>query len=254
MDGKKTKRSYSKKKPVSKAIKAYVDKKVKSDGELYMGLPSTYASQLMTFNPTGSVAPTVLNLTSALASISQGVGQGNRRGNSISLKKLMFRGLLNNDQGTAATGVISVYRVIIAKIRSQLTAPVAADFGSLLQFGNTTTPLSNQMIQIYNPLNRDYWDIKKTFITKLNGIPVGATNPGDYNSMDPSNGGGLYKQFSIDLAKYLPKDILYSEASATPTNAALYMFIMAGNAVNPGASAVLSAQISATVTPYYHDK
>lgn len=255
MNGKKktTKAKSRKSSTVSKAVKSYVDKKLSNDGELYIGNPQSLAQDLSTYDPNLFTLPTFIDVTASLDSITQGTGQGNRAGNRITLKHLMFRGIFRNPGPVGAAGQPNgVFKLLFAKLKDGLAPPVLADIQQLVQNGNTAVPPSNELTQIFSPLNRDLFDIKKTKVIKLNAwteVPPAS----DTSSNIPANGAGMYYQFSYDLVKHVPKTVIYNDTATQPTNQGLYLFIMGARGLF-STTTPLAIRLDGSITPYYYDK
>lgn len=207
---------------VSDKVKKYVKSELSRRVENKISEPDNSPDWVWTTYNTGSnTQPSMLYLHQALSNIAQGTGQGDRIGNRIRLKSFPIRMLLstplNNGQPCAM-----VCRLIIAKMRKDIDPPTAAYFNKLLQDGNTSIPPANDLASVYAPVNTELWTIKKDkrFILQ--------SPPSVYPSDLPVSK-NVYKQITIDIAKYLPKYITYNDNALAPSNCSLFAFLIASN-------------------------
>lgn len=203
------------------SIKKAVKTVIKSMAEKQISPSYTWDDNPLTsFNTSTSAPPFVIPLLSPLNAIVQGSGQGNRQGNRIRLSKMPLRVMMDQPAGNVTPSVNLVGKFIIAKMKSSIDTPIITDFNRLFQDGNTSNSITNSVFQNFLPFNKDVWDIKKVIPFKLNS---------DAEVYQPANGLGQYKQFSVDIARYLPKTIIYSDTDTNPTNCGLYGFIIVGS-------------------------
>lgn len=200
-------------------------------------------SNIISYNTAVPSPPAILNLLNPLALITQGDGQGSRSGNQITLSKMMFRALVSDPRNSSLLTNSLVCKFVIARLRSSVNTPVLSDFQSMFQDGNSTDAINNSLLQQFTPFNKDLWDIKKTIPFKLN-------NDGQ-QSWTPLNGFGQYFQFSVDVAKYLPKKILYNDTTVDPTNCGLYGFFLMADP--SGTDTFYYVTLSSTSWAEYYD-
>lgn len=174
------------------------------------------ALKLSTFDYIAPISPTMVDLTQPLDGIPKGSDQGERQGNSIRLAKLHFSGIISQPQLTDGTSIDIVGKFVIAKLKASVELPSTADFDKLIQNGNASERPDGRLAQQFAPFNRDVWDIKKTIPFKLNS---------DSEVMLPKPGYGQYRQFKIDLSKYLPNKVVYGDVGGT-TNCKLVGFVL----------------------------
>lgn len=222
-----TRAPYRRRSTVTANVKKYVKSSISRSVENKISNPFVFPAWSFTSPNTGTTPltlPSMLDVTQALQSIPQGVGQGNRVGNRIHLKRLPFKFFLSTPLRNGAK-TTAVCRLIIAKQKNDLDAPALPYFSSLMQTGSTTEPPDNTMQSVYGPLNKDLWTIKydKRFILR---------SPPDTYPSDAAVTPNIYKIITVDIAKFLPKHILYNDTAASPSNTGLYAFMLMCDATN----------------------
>lgn len=160
--------------------------------------------------------------------LAQGVGQGDRVGNTIKLKRWVIKGLINPSLGRppvdpAAANVFHPYSyqgtatVMLIKLRNGLPIPVGVP--KLWQDGNIALdPLGTQYDKL-QPVNKDlykvYW--RKSF--KL-GCSNTATNSQATATNWPLFANNDYKvsaTFGLDVCKYIGRNAKITYEDAQPT-------------------------------------
>jgi len=160
---------------------------------------------------TTSLTDDILTNT-VLGSISQGPSDGERIGNKISIRSWVIKGSVVS---TSASQRPFYLKVIIAKQKQQATGnPI---FQNLYEGGSAgPTQPTNQLRDIFSPLNKDAYTIYAARVFKL-----GPSTPESY----PNNDFSVSKMFSIDLSKHIKSaqyDATSSTAPAVPNN--IHMF------------------------------
>jgi len=193
----------------------------------------------------------------ALLPISQGVGQGNRVGNVINLKKLRIKGTIVPQAYSA--GVLPVptpSQIAIYVFADKLSEPNAilstpTDF---FQAGNSTRGFANDLVDQWSQVNTDRYQVfyKKSFkvgFANYNG--TGAFPDAQFYS---NNDFKLNQNFSIDLMPGAIKRVKYNDASTDPICRSLYLMFVPSRA-DGGAysSSETAAGVQWTLDMVYED-
>nr|QGF19382.1 hypothetical protein [Antarctic circular DNA molecule] len=172
--------------------------------------------------------------------ISQGVGQGQRIGNKIKTKKLIFKGTVvpfGYDANFNPTPFPVQGKIIIFYDKQDPTAiPSVQANGNFFQDGSTSKGLSGDLVDMWSPYNTDRYRVVASKTYKLGY----ATNEGTGAQPGFQNGANndfkLNYNFSFNLTKHYPQGVLYNDTSAAPTSRGLFaMFLFApasGNIAN----------------------
>jgi len=182
-------------------------------------------------NMFGATFGTVISL-SDLWNISQGTGQGDRIGNSITPKSWRFKGFFSLDLTSPLT-LPCIVKMYILKYKNNFNAPTGSS-ATFYENGNTTIAPAGTFMDILRTPNRDLWTVYTTRSFKIGPSTVSYGTPGtvgnnDFKSICP---------FNIDVLKYQKHAIKYQDASTSPTNSGLHVvFAIApsdGSASNGG--------------------
>lgn len=216
---------------VSTAVKKYVKSTIsrKSENKISESESSpdwVFSTQVTT---PSFIEPSVYDFRSVFYSITQGVGQGQRVGNKISLKRMPYTFFLRNPKRDGTQAAFTVCRLIIGKMKGELDDPTPGYWDTLIQDGNSSIPANNDMKSVYGKINKDLWDIKydRRFMLR----PPPTTFPTD--TMPTSQ---IFKVVTLDIAKYLPKTISYNDAAQAPSNVGLYAFMICADATGATAT------------------
>lgn len=195
------------KKKVAPEVKEYVKKTISRNIENLHAAPiGSDAVDVHHYSSTatGSVS-TIIDLLQ-VCQLSQGDGQGDRHGNEVKSKKLLFKGYLTN-----FVAVPVMVRMIIFRRKDQITIPTS--FTDLLQNGNTTQAPTNLPRDMFLNLNKDDYTIYKQRMFKLGSL-------GSPGSVD-ANGLWYTQIFKYDLAKFV-KRIQFNDSAVNVTNHGMY--------------------------------
>jgi len=225
---KKKKYTPKKKTQVPVSIKRYVKRAVNRTEEVktvvttLSDLQSGIAAQIRPYVQDPGCG--LISLTEAMDTIQQGVGQGDRIGNKIRLKRNMLKGYLYAINGGLTGGNPTNVTMYIGRLKSTLLTPITATLAQLFQAGDTVfAPTDNNLSSLYQ-INRNSWNVyyRRTF--KIGGATSSSTN-----AIPANNDYKALVKFSINLSKWLPKTINYNDASSISTNAGLYMWFTISN-------------------------
>lgn len=207
------------------AVKRYVDRAISRRVETKVSSPDNAHDWYFTsYNEDTNVSPSVLYLHQALSNITQGVGQGDRIGNRIRLKKFPCLFQFSTPQASG-NDVAMNCRLIIGQMKKDIDPPTDAYFQNLIQKGSSSSPPTNRLESIHLPINKDLWTVKaeKRFMLQ----PPSATYP---TTLPLSK--NIYHVMRLDIAKYLPKYIEYNDTATAPGNCSLFAFMICSNAID----------------------
>jgi len=223
-------KSYARKKaaPLRKMIKKEIARNIedKTQSVLNLGLTLTSVNNL-SFNTRNVVD---VGVSAAAVSITQGTGQGNRVGNRIKIKKHVFKGTLVPLGYTANNTVPRPMQVkmwiFYDKENPSGTPNPYADF---FQNGNSINPFQNDLTDQWLPVNQDKYRVLTTRTFKLGHASYGQSNNLVYPTMAVSPYGGYNNNdfkynanFSIDLTKYMVKNVAFRDGNVDPTTRGLF--------------------------------
>lgn len=194
---------------------------------------------------------------SALLPVSQGVGQGNRIGNTINLKKLWIKGTMV-PQGYSASVATVPYpaQITIYVFSDKLSEPNAilptpTDF---FQAGNGTRGFANDLVDCWADVNHDRYQVfyKKTF--KLGFANYNGTAALPDPQFFSNNDFKLNQNFSINLLPGAIKKVKYNDASTDPNCRSLYLMWVPSRADGGGySSSETAAGVQWTLDMVYED-
>jgi len=193
--------------------------------------------------------------------ITQGVGQGQRVGNRLRIKKMTMKGVLvpmPYDIGTNPTPRPQQIRMVFFYNKATPTSkPIPK--ANFLQLGNTQNSLQNDLMDMVAPFNTDNYAILGTRSFKL-GLSQfwgdgGSTAPGDAVAGYYSNNDFKYNiNFSVDLAKMLPTTCVYNDTNAAPNTRSIFVaWILCRADGSANLSAVQPVSVQYVIDLQYED-
>lgn len=165
--------------------------------------------------------------------INQGVGQGERIGNTIKTRKLLLKYVIfpNAYQATINDQPLPQEVIIwIGYLRNnRMKVPDATDFANFFQNGSGTSPPYSNLWDVTLPVNMDLFHVCKTIRHK-----IGHSVYSDYNGIKPSsyfsnNDFKLNASRTVDCTSYINKTLKFNDSS-TVADTGLYMWMTAVNA------------------------
>lgn len=218
-------KSYAKKvsKPIKTAIRREIARNTENKKSQYYSNQRTLVTPIDSalFN-TSNIIP--LGPDPASVVISQGTGQGQRVGNEIKTKKLVFRGTLFPMPQDANFNSIPRPMMVKMWIFYDKTDPTAvpSPVNNFFQNGNTQRSLQSNLTDMWAPVNTDRYRVLTTKMFKL------GTASYDGSSLQPgqqfyANNDFKYNcTFSMDLTKHYIQRVKFNDASTVPTTRGLY--------------------------------
>jgi len=231
---KSTKKTYTRRKPSTTAVKRIVKNAIartienKTTQAYNLGqsirsvIHGSFPSQILQVSPGVALLP-----------ITQGVGQGQRIGNVINLKKLTLRGtIVPQSYSLTVLPVPTPCQVTMYVFADKLVAPNAilstpTDF---YQDGNTTRGFSNDLVDAWAQVNTDRYRVfyKRTFKVGFSSYDgTGSVPAAMYYA---NNDFKLNVNFSVNLLPYAIKRVKYPDNSGDPNVRSLYVMFVPSRA------------------------
>jgi len=183
--------------------------------------------------------------------IEQGVGQGQRIGNRIKTKKLVWKGTMVPTPYNATTNGIPVPQQVKIWIFYDRTDPNAEPqpATNFFQDGNSSRGFLNDLADLWAPINTDRYRIlaSKTFKIGYADYSGQTTNAAatSGNQYFANNDFKLNANFSFNLTKHYPKNVRFDDNNGVPTTRGLFaMFhtVTADGTAFPSGSIPLGVQ------------
>lgn len=249
------KRTYKKAMPIKRMIKREIARNIENKTQQAYNLQQDiYPSNSTQFDSV--ITPCHPDAVGLI--ISQGTGQGQRIGNKIKIKKLTFKGVMHPTQYNATTNSTPApcmvkFWFFYDKDAPTLTPTVKTD-GDFFQFGNTTSGMQNDLMDMFAPVNTDRYRVLHTKIFKLGYASYTGTGALPQQGNLANNDFKLNCPFSFDLTKYVPKFYDFRDTATNPTTRGLYFMAQAVYANGAQmSSATVPAQMSYVQSVEYED-
>lgn len=234
-------------KPVKRTIQRMISRNVENKtAQVYNYERELWPVTSVNF-PTQNIFPLGPDPTSIV--IVQGVGQGQRIGNTIKTKKLVIRGTVVPYPYDAvfnpAPGPIQVKMWVFYDKRTPVDVPNPVAGSNFFQSGNTSKGFQNDLADLWSPVNSDIYRILATRTFKLGNAEYAGTSPpvSTASAQYYTNNDFKYNaNFSINLTKHYPKTVKFNDNTSTPSSRGLFMMVAFFNAngtqINSGYRAV----------------
>lgn len=215
---------------VTKAVKAYVKRAIKTTSELKHAVPYVVNNaniQAFGISPNGPNQCSTFDLTQVLA-IPQGTDDGQRVGDKIRVKSMRLQGYINLDSSLANDGTylknpmyIKMYvgrRVDTINDPNTYSYAGGTGFNNLFANGPTAAAPQNLPSDMYRFINKDVYRIYATRMFKI-GMSAPSNDPSGSNQWN--NDFKLSKHFSVSLNKHIDT-VKYFDGSTIPSNVGMY--------------------------------
>jgi len=238
------KRAYKRKSYAPKRKMSYVKKVVRREiarnvedknSQLFVTTNRLYVPGNASF-PTNNIFPVCIEPTAIV--IPQGTGQGNRIGNRIKIKKFQFKGTLVPQPYDATFNPqplpVQVKMWIFYDKKFPTDVPNPTVSNDFFQNGSSATGFSNDLIDMWRPVNTDRYRILATKTFKLG--PASNTGSGAVPTLQNlANNDFKYNvNFSFELAKHMPKVTIFEDGGIEPTTRGTYCMIQYVSATGSG--------------------
>lgn len=101
---------------------------------------------------------------------------------------------------------------------TQVPNPVS----DLFQFGGAASPMQNDLVDLWAPINTDKYRVLKSRIFKLGNAEFATTGSAPTFGNFTNNDFKFNHSFSFDLTKYVPKVQVFRDNNSAPTSRGLY--------------------------------
>jgi len=161
--------------------------------------------------------------------ISQGTGQGQRIGNEIKTKRLMFKGTISPlpHNSTFNTNPqpcqLKMYIFYQKDIPTAVPNPIAGP--GFFQNGSVAKGFQNDLVDMWSPVNTDVYRVLATKTFKIgfaNNAGTGASQPFQEFA---NNDFKLNANFSFDLTKHYPQRVKFNDNTTVPTTRGLFCMV-----------------------------
>lgn len=210
------------KKYVKRQIHANIEnKKAISEGSFSVG--SIASTTTMNARP--------LTPAAGYLSIVQGLGQGDRIANRCRTMKVMFRYTLSAlpyDLTNNPLPVPCEVQILFGYVKQSPTSiPTATNVNNLFQAGNTSSAPQGDLGDLIQPINTDYWAIKKKITHKIGNSIVDGTGAQVNKQYFANNDYKFNVVRSLDITYMYPKLLIWNDVGTFIQNAGLYVMIQA---------------------------
>jgi len=190
--------------------------------------------------------------------INQGVGQGNRIGNIIKVRKTYLNYVLYAQPYNAGTNAVpqpSEVRLMLGYVKSTPTfSPIAGDIAQLFQAGSSSAAPVGNLKDLVSVYNVDYWSIKKSWTHKIGyASSTGTGGPADQQYL-ANNDFKLNVMKRIDITQHMPKTCVFNDTSATTnTKNLFFMYYAVGANGGTYTNITLPVRIEYWIDFHYED-
>jgi len=220
----------NKKKPIATNIKNYIQKviSVKAENKITSFSASINFSGIAQSNSLNALplTPYVGYLT-----LGQGVGQGQRIGNEVKVKKLHFNYSIVALPYNAVSNISPqpfIVKMTIGNVKQyQGVTPDAGDVYILYQLGSTTLPPTSTISDLLLDYNKDDWNIKKSWTHKIGYSSVSGTGSNAVNQYFANNDFNFNAIRKLDLTSMCNKTLKFNDALNTTSGAGLFVMMEA---------------------------
>lgn len=154
-------------------------------------------------------------------SILQGVGQGDRVGNRITIKSIAFRGNVVPAPYNAVTNPApkpTLVRMLLLTDRDNPTI-VASPSTDFFQSGSTSAAPSGNIVDIYRPVNLDRYTVYHDQEFRMGYSNNGGTGVSVASQSYSNNDFNFCSEWNIDVAKFLRKKVYdFDDNTANSSN------------------------------------
>ena len=217
---------------VSSAVKTYVNRTIHRNIEN----KQVQAQIGLTFgNIANSATLSVYPLTPfpSILEISQGVGQAQRTGNEVRVRKATLKYVIYPTKYNAESnnGLIPLeIQLFLGYVKnSSGLVPNSSDFDQLYQYNNTVNPILGNLFDLNQKINDDYWTVKKYWRHKLGYSTIidSDANPATAYANYANNDFKLNIVKTMDITKHYPKVLKFNDVSNTLQGPGLFFFFQA---------------------------
>lgn len=219
-----------KKRKVPKAFKAVVENALARNEEKKETNLYSLNHPIVPINAAGWTASSIcLSPSIAGYNIAQGTGQGQRVGNRIRVKKSWVKGIIHPSAYNASTNPNPApyqIRMLIFKDKFAPTSQPAAVALDLFQSGSTSIPPQNDLADCILDINRDRYQVYHDEILKMGPAANQGSGTDVAFAQYMNNDFSFNCKFEVDVTKFLPKTIVFNDASLSAMTDSLWMIFL----------------------------
>lgn len=191
-------------------------------------------------------------------SITQGVGQSERCGNEIKIRKVMLNYVLTpNGYNVDSNAFPAPVHVDMFLGRTKLCPgdqPIAGDMAQLFQNNNASSAPAGTLQDLIGNVNTDYWLIKKRWQHKIGFAAAEGAGAISNLQFYQNNDYRMNVLRKLDITKHYPKTIKFNDNNTTQQGPGLFLFYQCVNALGGTQSAsTLPCAIKFWVEIQYED-
>jgi len=219
-------KSYASKKrsPLKKMIRREIARNVENKtSQYYQYDVRLYPAGNVSF-PTDNIFPVGVDPTSLV--IPPGTAQGNRIGNTIKTKKLVFRGTIvpraYDSTFNPAPQPVQLKMYIFYDKTTPTAVPNPQAANDFFQNGNSSKGFQNDLVDMWSPVNTDRYRILATKTFKIGFAANDGSGSSVINGFFANNDFKYNANFSFDLTKHYPQMVKFNDGSTVPTTRGLF--------------------------------
>lgn len=207
------------KRMVKKLIAANVENKTdqffSQNSNIYVATSGSFVSSIIPVSP-----------YTGFLELVQGVGQGDRIGNSIKIKNLTMKGTISPTEYNATTNIIPqpIQVILWFFYKREQPTVVPTNMAAFFQDGNAARNFNNDLTDVWSTVNNDLYRLLTKRVFKIGYQDYQTSTAGiQANSMSFANNDfKLNKNFKINLTKYAIKHVRYSDTNGFPRSRGLF--------------------------------
>jgi hypothetical protein len=230
----KDKKSYKKKpkmtvQDVEKIVKTQISRNIENKTIQWYGTKNIYPSISPGWD-TSNIFP--LTPYSGVLQIAQGASQGQRIGNAIKIKKLIFSGIFTPLAQQAVNNPTPKPQYVILWLVHDRLNPVTnpqVTSNSFIQNGGSSSNLTNTLQDVYAPINNDRWKLYKKKVYKLGFENQGGSSAP--TTLFANNDFKLSQRMNIDITDYIVQNVKFNDNNTDPITRGLYCVVTTVSAV-----------------------
>lgn len=223
MPPKRAKRPYKKRprraKKVSKSVKTYVKRVIHQNVENKRA--STGGNNIITaYNVSSNILAIPLSPISTYLTIAQGVGQGDRTGNSIVLRKVVFRYVLTPSVYNASLNPTPTPQMVKFWFGYTRAAPLTQSTSAVgfFQSGDTSITPGGYLSDMLRSINGDLFKMFTSRTFKLGNADYSGLGSQANQQYNTNNDYKLNHIGSIDVTKYMIKKVKFNDTTNNQSN------------------------------------
>jgi len=248
------KRNYKKRGGVSLATKRYVKRTIHAQIEDKFNYVANSGERLAT----PAVNPGLLTVSMIpYTQITQGVGQGQRIGNTIRTKRVEFNFSIfpaPYNQSTNSQPVPQEVIMMFGKVKnSRAQQPIASDYAHIWQTGNTSTGPYSTLLDLLGSVNKDYFTVYKVCRFKVGYASSQGSGNTVADQFFANNDFKLNITKRMNITSMVPKIVKFNDGTAQNTNDGLWMWAWCVNADGSFTAQYQPAEMAYTLNYTFED-